>query len=160
VLGLHGARILLYCLAMAALAEYAYLRPSSLAADHGLLLQTSGDASGVPARHPRFFAGFVTSPGPVAQGLLAVAEVARTRYYQQTEWASLDPVVTGSRDRPRFESFSGCCGAYARMDILPDGLDGETLEHGTTNVDVNPPLRQALARVGGLDPLRFEVGAD
>jgi hypothetical protein len=145
---------------MAAVAEYAYLRPSSLAADRGLMLQTSGDASGAPARHPRFFAGFVTSPGPVAQGLLAVAEVARTRYYQQTAWSSLDPVVTGSRDRLRFESFSGCCGVYARMDILPDGLDGETLDHGTTNVDVNSPLRQALARVGGLDPLRFEVGAD
>jgi hypothetical protein len=46
------------------------------------------------------------------------------------------------------------------MDVLPAGMDGEAVDHGTTNVDVNPPLRQALARVGGLDPLRFDVGVD
>jgi len=72
----------------------------------------------------------------------------------------LDPVVTGSRDRLRFESFSGCCGVYARLDTLPAGIDGDVVEHGTTNVDVNNPLREALARVGGLDPLHLSVGPD
>jgi SWIM zinc finger len=128
--------------------------------DTGLTLQTSGNPSGTATAHPRFFSGFVTTPEPAALGLLAVAEVARTRYYQPIRPGSLDPVVTGSRDRLRFESFSGCCGVYARLDILPAGMDGEMLEHGTTNVDVNPALRQALARVAGLDPLRFDVGAD
>ncbi len=152
-----------YCLAstvMTAIVAYNYLRPSTFGARTGLLLQTSGNGYGSSQAHPRFFSGFVTSPEPVALALLAVAEVARTRYYQPTSPASRDPVVTCSRERLRFESFSGCCGVYARVDLLPECLDGEILDHGTTNVDVNPPLRQALARVGGRDPLRLQVGAD
>jgi SWIM zinc finger len=135
--------------------SYAYARPSQLSAGR-LDLQTSGGS----AANPRFFEGFVTTPQPVAQGLLAVAEVARTRYHQRFDSTSLDPVVTGSGDMLRFESFSGCCGVYARMDVLPSGLDGRALEHGTTNVDVNNPLRLSLARVAGIDPLHLAVGPD
>ncbi|MGC4763398.1 SWIM zinc finger family protein [Micromonospora sp. DT46] len=140
---------------MSATQTYRYLGSSTLASD-GLGLQTSGG----PAPHPRFFTGFLTTPQAAAAGLLAVAEVARTRYHRPVSPASLDPVVTGSRDRLRFESFSGCCGVYARLDTLPAGLDGDVIEHGTTNVDVNNPLREALARVGGLDPLHLSVGPD
>jgi hypothetical protein len=49
---------------------------------------------------------------------------------------------------------------YARLDVSPAGFDGDVVEHGTTNVDVNAPLREALARVGGLDPLHLSVGPD
>jgi hypothetical protein len=140
-----------------AVQAYHYLAPSTLAG-RDLRLQTSGGAGGTVLAHPRFFTGFLTTPEPAAVGLLAVAEVARTRYFQPVNPASLDPVVTGSQDRLRFESFSGCCGVYARLDVLPAGLDGDITEHGTTNVDVNPPLRQALARVGGIDPLHLAVG--
>ena len=147
---------------MSEVATLEYLRPSMLTRDGGLMLQTSG---GVALRdrtvaHPRFFTGFVTTAEPVAVGLLAVAEVARTRYYQPIDARSLDPVVTGSRDRLRFESFSGCCGVYARMDVLPAALDGQSVDHGTTNVDVNAPLREALARVSGSSAMRLEVGPD
>ncbi|WP_091075181.1 SWIM zinc finger family protein [Micromonospora nigra] len=134
---------------------YRYLQPSALR-DTGLDLQTCGG----PAANPRFCSGFLTTPAAAAAGLLAVAEVARTRYHQPVSPASLDPVVTGSQDRLRFESFSGCCGVYARMDVVPAGFDGEIVGHGTTNVDVNPPLREALARVGGIDPLHLAVGPD
>ncbi|MBV1855639.1 SWIM zinc finger family protein [Catellatospora tritici] len=135
-------------------ATYAYRGASALTPD-GLGLSTSGG----PSANPRFFRGFMTTPHTVAQGLLAVAEVARARYFQPADRAaSLDPVVTGCEDMLRFESFSGCCGVYARMDVLPSGLDGERPEHGTTNVDVNVPLQAALARVGGGDPLHLAVG--
>lgn len=140
---------------MNAVATYRYLGSSVLRPD-GLALQTSGG----PAANPRFFSGFLTTPRAAAAGLLAVAEVARTRYHRPVAPASLDPVVTGSRDRLRFESFSGCCGVYARLDALPAGIDGDIVAHGTTNVDVNPPLRGALARVGGIDPLHLSVGPD
>ncbi|SCL23011.1 SWIM zinc finger [Micromonospora pallida] len=140
---------------MNALQTYRYLQPSALH-EGDLALQTSGG----PSANPRFFTGFLTAPRTAAAGLLAVAEVARTRYHQPVNPASLDPVVTGSRDRLRFESFSGCCGVYARLDVSPAGFDGDVVEHGTTNVDVNAPLREALARVGGLDPLHLSVGPD
>ncbi|WP_127500597.1 SWIM zinc finger family protein [Actinoplanes solisilvae] len=137
-------------------AAYAYLGSSSLAPDAGLTLQTSGG----PADNPRFFTGFLTAPAAAASGLLAVAEVARTRYFRPVSPASLDPVVTAGSDRLRFESFSGCCGVYARLDVLPSGIDGEIVAHGTTNVDVNLPLQRALSRIGQADPMHLAVGPD
>ncbi|MFF8712963.1 SWIM zinc finger family protein [Streptomyces sp. NPDC015184] len=142
----------------------AYARPSALEPSQTgqlLGLETSGGLTPRGAElHPRFFSGFLTSPRIAAQGLLAVADVASTRYYQRTLASSLDPVVTGNGDRLRFESFSGCCGVYARLDVLQEGLDGQRTDHGTTNVDVNNPLREALSRMAGDDPLHLRVGPD
>ncbi|MBW5483925.1 SWIM zinc finger family protein [Streptomyces bambusae] len=142
----------------------AYARPSVLTSAAGaqhLGLETSGGITPVGAEaHPQFFAGFLTSPQAAARGLLAVADVAAARYYQRTLRASLDPVVTGNGDRLRFESFSGCCGVYARLDVLQEGLDGADTGHGTTNVDVNNPLRESLSRLAGDDPLHLRVGPD
>lgn len=42
--------------------------------------------------------------------------------------------------------------------MLAPGLDGDDVGHGTTNVDINLPLRRALAALGGLDPLQLTVG--
>jgi hypothetical protein len=105
------------------------------------------------------FDGFLTAPTAAAAAILAVADVAAARFNQSAS-ASLDPVVTAGGGLLRLESFSGCCGVYARLDILPPGLDGDDIGHGTTNVDVNPPLRRALAVLGGLDPLHLTVGPD
>lgn len=141
---------------------YAYLRPSALrgsAAGRALALETSGGATPAgEAANPRLFSGFLTAPAAAAAALLVVADVAAARYYRPGGRAWLDPVVTAGGDRLRFESFSGCCGVYARLDVLAPGLDGDGVGHGTTNVDVNLPLRRALAGVGGLDPLHLEVG--
>ncbi|KUL33202.1 SWIM zinc finger domain-containing protein [Streptomyces regalis] len=142
----------------------AYCRPSVLesAVDGQRLgLETSRGATPAGVEdHPRFFAGFLTSPQVASAGLLAVADVAAARYYQRQLRASLDPVVTGNGDRLRFESFSGCCGVYARLDVLDAGLDGGEVGHGTTNVDVNNPLREALSRIGADDPLHLRVGPE
>ncbi|MGZ2360433.1 SWIM zinc finger domain-containing protein [Streptomyces sp. 372A] len=140
----------------------AYSRPSVLAssrAGRSLGLETAGGSTPHGAEaHPRFFSGFLASPHIAARGLLAVADVAATRYYQRTLLSSLDPVVTGNGDRLRFESFSGCCGVYARLDVLSEGLEGVETGHGTTNVDVNDPLRESLSRMGGDEPLHLRVG--
>ncbi|MFJ1873713.1 SWIM zinc finger family protein [Streptomyces chartreusis] len=142
----------------------AYRRPSVLeSAARGQLLglETSRGATPMGVKdHPQFFAGFLTSPQVASAALLAVADVAAARYYQQQLRASLDPVVTGNGDRLRFESFSGCCGVYARLDVLEPGLDGGEVGHGTTNVDVNNPLREALSRIGSDDPLHLRVGPE
>ncbi|MGW1776960.1 SWIM zinc finger family protein [Streptomyces sp. NPDC002104] len=143
---------------------FAYARPSSLtsaATGQSLGLETAGGLTPAGAEaHPQFFAGFLSAPQAAARALLAVADVAAARYYRRTLRASLDPVVTGNGDRLRFESFSGCCGVYARLDVLPEGLRGADTGHGTTNVDVNNPLREALSRLTGDDPLHLRVGPD
>ncbi|MEU6285392.1 SWIM zinc finger family protein [Streptomyces sp. NPDC047028] len=142
----------------------AYGRPSALGRAGGgpvLGLETAGGFSpaGAEAR-PHFFSGFLTSPRATARGILAVADVAASRYHQARPASSLDPVVTGNGDRLRFESFSACCGVYARLDVLQEGLDGGETGHGTTNVDVNAPLRTALSRLADDDPLHLRVGPD
>src|ERR687888_62591 len=130
---------------------YSYLAPSAVAVEDGhaeVTLATSGGK----AVHPFFFSGFLGSPRQTAQGLLVVAEVARTRYYEPPQMVAAriraaDPVVTSNVDRLRFESFSACAGVYARLDLDPESLKGAPAEWGTTNVDFNPPMRAALARV-------------
>jgi SWIM zinc finger len=142
--------------------SYAYLRPSGVdPASRRARLETAGGVTVAgPAANPRFFTGFLAGAEQAAAGLLAVAGVAQARYYQPQAAGLRDPVVTCSGDRLRFESFSGCCGVYARLDVLSEALDGEVHDRGTTNVDVNGPLREALARVGGADPLHLAVGPD
>jgi hypothetical protein len=158
-------------MAMATTAQsYNYAGASVMTEAGVLALQTSGGvsrgaastggASPVAAAHPRFFSGFLAEAGPAAAGLLGLANVAAAHYYRKVPpWAS-DPVVTCDAERLRFESFSACCGVYARLDVLPEAIEGSHLARGTTNVDVNHALRLALGRVRGADPLRLEVGPD
>lgn len=113
--------------------------------------------------NPTFFTGFVDRPDVTAAGLLAVADVAGSRYADaglMSRLASLDPVVTAGGDRLRFESFSGCNGVHARFDLLREGLGDSDVGFGTTNIDVNRPLRTALARVDRAEPLHLSIGRE
>jgi hypothetical protein len=47
----------------------------------------------------------------------------------------LDPVITASNSKLRFEGFSGCCGAYMMAAIPAAAIEGSFLRRGTTNVD-------------------------
>jgi SWIM zinc finger len=150
---------------MAALEHtYAYLGPSTVTETDGraeVSLATSGGRS----PNPYFFSGFLGAPRQTAQALLVVAEVARTRYYEPPNMvaariAAADPVVTSNVDRLRFESFSACAGVYARLDLEPGVLDGRAYDWGTTNVDFNPPMRAALARIHDDESVLMHVGHD
>ena len=128
----------------------------------GLETATALTPTGLVER-PVFFSGFPARPEVLAAGLLAVADVAATTYAdfgQAKRLANLDPVVTASGDRMRFESFSGCNSVHARLDLLPDGISEGEVGFGTTNVDINQPLRTALARMGGTALLHLTVGPD
>jgi hypothetical protein len=146
--------------------DTAYLSPSALDVSDGpdLLLATAlGRTPAGDVWHPTFFTGFAARPDVTAAGLLAVADVAASRYADlglAKRLANLDPVVTASGDRLRFESFSACNGVYARFDLLPDGIDSGEVGFGTTNVDVNPPLRAALASVPRGELLHLAVGSE
>lgn len=107
-----------------------------------------------------FFAGWVSRPKVVAQLLLTVAAVARSRYFRPIPSRLLDPILTSGDDRLRVESFSSCCGVYARADLLPDGLRDVEVGSGTTNVDLNQDVRDALSRVDDRTELQLSIGAD
>lgn len=136
---------------------YRYLGESAYRAESGLGLATAGGRS----PNPHFFRGFVENAPQAARALLAVAEVARTRYFDAGAALRMrDPVVTSNRSVLRFESFSACNGVYARFDLDDSGFSDDLADWGTTNVDVNDPLRAALSSVGAGEPLRMSVGAD
>jgi hypothetical protein len=143
---------------------YRYSAASWAGGEHVSLTTSGGVTVSGRSDHPYFFDGGLVHPGQAATALLAVARVARSRYYVPPgsigARISNDPVVTSNGDRLRFEAFSSCCGVYARYDVLADGMDGDVLDHGTTNVDVNPPLRNALALVGDSGLLHLQVGAE
>jgi hypothetical protein len=149
---------------------YRYAIPSQVRrADNSsvLLLGTSGgtttEVTEGPAFHPYFFKGFLTLPAPAAAGMLACAAIARARYYTPMHVIMkmiTDPVVTSNDDRLRFESFSGCCGVHARLDLLPEALGEAPRASGTTNVDFNQPMRAALASAAADGPVVLSVGTD
>lgn len=141
-----------------------YRGASLLSEQDGLHLATGNGATpaGLVA-HPALFEGFLARPDVVAAGILAVADVAGTRYADvglAKRVANLDPVITASGDRLRLESFSVCNGVHARLDVLPEGIDTGTVGCGTTNVDINAPLRTALAGSGRAALMHLSVGSD
>ncbi|MFI0723601.1 SWIM zinc finger family protein [Streptomyces sp. NPDC021224] len=138
---------------------YAYRGASTLSSEGELRLATSGAVTPDGwSGEARFFAGALRYPQEAAAALLAVADVAAADYRRRRS-GLLDPVVTGHGDRLRFESFSACGGVYAQLEVLAGGLDGVT-GYGTTNVDVNLPLRDALSAVRPGEALHLRVGPE
>ena len=132
------------------------------AADH---LNVDFETAGGCDQHPVLAEGFVKHAQATARALLLVAKVAAARFWTPPNMVAAailaaDPVVTAWSGGLRFESFSSCSGVYCRFDLDADGFDGTIHRHGTTNVDVNPPLKAALSRIGEVDPLLIRVGHD
>src|SRR5205823_13353701 len=103
-------------------------------------------------------------PRRTADLLRGMAQVVQSRFHVPPAMLArilllADPVITSSDDVLRFEAFSACCSTYARVDLLPDALDGQFQGRGTTNVDFNAALRAALARIRDSDRIELSVGA-
>lgn len=107
---------------------------------------------------PQFFSGFATQPLVLARGLLALADVTATRYFQYVPTTMRDPVLSAHGDRLRAETFSACNGVYARLDLLASGFDGGEIARGTTNVDLGAGSRAVLAAVRRAELLHLSVG--
>lgn len=112
---------------------------------------------------PWFFQGHLTAPRRTADLLLALSRVVRSRFHTPAAMLArvlreADPVITCGVDRLRLEGFSACCGAYARVDLLPEALDGALLCHGTTNVDFNAEMRAALTTLQEGEKCGLTVG--
>jgi len=105
------------------------------------------------------------SPKRTADLLVSVSDVVASRFHTPSAMLGkilllADPVITCAGERLRFEGFSSCCGAYARLDVLATALEGEFLGVGTANVDFNAPMRSALSQVRDGEAVAFELGAD
>ncbi len=109
---------------------------------------------------PEFFSGFAAQPVVLARGLLVLADVAQTRYFQPVPVDARDPICTANGDRMRFEAFSACNTVGVRLDLLASAFDGGDIRHGTTNVDINQPLREALGQISPAELMHLAVGHD
>lgn len=109
---------------------------------------------------PCFFWGNVSQPFILARCLITLSNIVRSSFNLSPFQMALlkDPIVTAGNERLRFEGFSHCAGVYARVDVLPDGLDGEFLENGTTNIDFNQPMITALGSIRQNEKIILSVG--
>lgn len=137
---------------------YQYPFESHLEENWGLRLATSGTAEDTHA-NPYFFEGTVERPDELADMLLVLSQVVRSRFYLPGAMRELDPVVTSTEQIMRFEGFSSCCGVYARADFLEGAFGSGFKGRGTTNVDFNSPMRGALGRLRHGGEARLAVGA-
>src|SRR5438105_15879703 len=107
--------------------RYAF-ESQALATPNGLDLRlATSDSAG---QNPDLFRGRLTRPLRAADLLRGLVEVVQSRFYVPPAMlartlALADPVVTCGDDVVRFEAFSSCCSAYARVDLLPAALEGE-----------------------------------
>lgn len=110
-----------------------------------------------------FFRGRLLQPRTAASLLVLLPKIAVTRFYTPPNMvariiALADPVVTCNNDFLRFESLSACCGAYARVDVSTEALTAEAqIGKGTTNVEFNQGLRDALTALTGDGTLDLSV---
>ncbi|MEN5309775.1 SWIM zinc finger family protein [Chryseobacterium cucumeris] len=109
---------------------------------------------------PCFFWGNVRQPFILARCLITLSNIVKSSFNLSPFQMALlkDPIVTAGNKRLRFEGFSHCAGVYARIDVLPEGLDGEFLENGTTNVDFNQPMITALGSIRPNEEIMLSVG--
>ncbi|MEZ4224246.1 MAG: SWIM zinc finger family protein [Polyangiaceae bacterium] len=143
---------------------YRYLFESSVEAKAGtpaLQLATSGGT----ADNPFFFQGKMRAPELSATLLSTLSRVVGSRFYVPPAMlarilALADPVVTSGEGMLRFEGFSSCASAYARVDFTPDAHDGQVVSSGTTNVDFNAKMRGTLASLRDRDGMELSVGRE
>jgi len=109
---------------------------------------------------PCFFWGNVGQPFILARCLITLSNIVKSSFNLSPFQMALlkDPIVTAGNQRLRFEGFSHCAGVYARVDILPEGLEGEFLENGTTIVDFNQPMITALGSIRPNEKIMLSVG--
>ena len=146
---------------MAAAAEIIYRYPfaSSLEEEAGkprLRLAASLEKEDAP----HFFDGRLVAPRAFGDLMLVLSNVVRANFFRPLTPAMLDPVITASNSKLRFEGFSGCCGAYVMAAIPAAAIDGRFIRRGTTNVDFNDPMRAALTRLNDRQATQLSVGSE
>lgn len=139
--------------------EYNYRGVSSLQRDGGankLVLAHQTEISEVD-KIPCFFWGSLTEPYLTAKCWTTISKVVRSSFGPVPP-SLRDPIVSAGAERLRFEGFSSCNGVYVRLDMLPEAVDGEFIASGTTNVDFNDPMLNALNAIQKNEKVVLAVG--
>jgi hypothetical protein len=139
--------------------EYNYKNVSSIQRENGvnqLILAHQTEIEEIN-NIPCFFWGSLTDPYLTAKCWTTLSKVVRSSFGPIP--ASLrDPIVSAGAERLRFEGFSSCNGVYVRLDMMPDAVDGEFIASGTTNVDFNDPMLNALNAIQKNEKVVLAVG--
>jgi hypothetical protein len=106
---------------------------------------------------PCFFWGSLTDPYVTAKCWTTIAKVVRSSF-GPTPPSLRDPIVSAGSERLRFEGFSSCNGVYVRLDMKPEAIDGEFIANGTTNVDFNDSMLNALNAIQKNEKVTLAVG--
>jgi len=106
---------------------------------------------------PCFFWGNLTDPYVTAKCWTTIAKVVRSSFGPIPP-SLRDPIVSAGSERLRFEGFSSCNGVYVRLDMKPEAIDGEFIANGTTNVDFNDPMLNALNAIQKNEKVTLAVG--
>jgi hypothetical protein len=106
---------------------------------------------------PCFFWGSLTDPFVTAKCWSTIAKVVRSSFGPIPP-SLRDPIITAGTERMRFEGFSSCNGVYVRLDMKPESINGEFIASGTTNVDFNDPMLNALNAIQKNEKVTLAVG--
>jgi hypothetical protein len=106
---------------------------------------------------PCFFWGTLTEPYLTAKCWSTISKVVRSSFGPVPAHLK-DPIVSAGAERLRFEGFSSCNGVYVRLDMMPESVDGEFIASGTTNVDFNEPMLNALNAIQRNEKVVLAVG--
>lgn len=148
--------------------EHLYSYPFASTADAGVIrLAASGGDAHLQRSRPAaathtstaFFHDRLGYPRQTAIMLRTLSEVVRTHFFDARP-PQMDPIVTASRSVVRWEGFSGCCGAYARLDLDDSAFETWQPGFGTTNVDFNPAMLAHLSRIGQADEVQLAISSE
>ncbi len=140
----------------------------ALAYDHrtSLALTPGGSALDFAVnlrRRPVAFRGRARQPFLLRPMLLALHRTVTSdmRWQDEDVWrGTLDPVITVHHDQIFFEAFSNDQSSYARLSAPLAAFDAEgEVRYGTTNIDFNWGLREALQSLRSSRRTVFRVGA-
>jgi hypothetical protein len=140
-------------------AAYSYTSASAITKNNGINNLVLAHQTEIPEVNniPCFFWGTLTDPYTTAKCWSTIAKVVRSSFSPAPAYLR-DPIVSAGAERLRFEGFSSCNGVYVRLDMKPEAIDGEFIAAGTTNVDFNDPMLNALNAIQKNERVTLAVG--
>lgn len=110
---------------------------------------------------PCFWWGRVKDSFAVAKCLVAMSRTVGSHFAiaPGTFARMRDPILSVGSRGVLFEAFSSCNSVYTRLSLPDHCLDGELLQSGCTNIDLNPVTIRALQSIGLSDRLIMGIGS-